>query len=374
MQNNKVKKIINFSVGEPSIGCFSSRLINRLLFLPSDMKEYYSYSDRAGLLSTRKIFIKRWGTPFSHVNKCFITHGTLGAIELIVRALKIDTMFVVEPTFADALNIFKSFKIKLRSIPLKLDGSIDFDSLNHLLSCLKDNGKNVGMYIVPTLNNPDGRCMDVEDRKKLVASCIKKKVICVEDDVYQELMYDDSSVPSLYELAGNEKNHMICRIFSMSKILMPGLRIAFVEANEEIVNLLVNNKLDFGFSPVSSYIAGRLLSDYKGVRDNIRKIKNELKEKNNYLRLLCMQNSINVNNPPGGYFLWIKIANVDEITLIKHANILGVKFTPGSNFYIKPKYNSIRICAATLNFKEIEIGVKRLRLAIDNASVNKVSK
>lgn len=367
MQNNKVKKIINFSTGEPSIGCFSSRLINRLLFLPSDIKEYYSYSERAGLLSTRKIFIKRWGTPFSHIDKCLITHGTLGAIELMVRALKIDTMLVFEPTFADALNIFKSFRTKLRAIPLKLDNSIDFDSLSNVLSDLKNKGKNVGIYIIPTLNNPDGRCLDVKDRKRLVTLCIEKKVICVEDDVYQELMFDNSSLPSLYELAGNEKNHMICRIFSMSKILMPGLRIAFVEANGEIVNLLVSNKLDFGFSPVSSYIAGRLLSDYKGIRDNIRKIKNELIEKNNYLRLLCMQNSISINNPPGGYFLWINISDVDEITLAKHANILGVKFTPGSSFYIKPKYNSIRICVATLNFKEIEIGVKRLRLAIDNA-------
>lgn len=366
------KNLIKFSSGEPSVDCLSSRLLKQLTMLGKDIPKYYSYAERAGLLSARKLFIELWGTPCSHIDKCLITHGTLGAIELIVRVLKPKVMMVIEPTFADAINIFKSYGISIKAIPLNNDKSINFKQLDNILSGFKKKKMIAGIYLVPTLNNPDGRCLDLVERKKFVNICLKTNTLCIEDEVYREFMYDKSTHPSLFELAGAETNHAICRILSMSKMIMPGLRVAFVEANEKIITSLVENKLDFGYSPIACYVAEKFMGDRDGIRITIDKIRKRLVVNNNYLKQMCRESGIVVNDPVGGYFLWADLGRIDERKLIETAKKLGVDFAPGYIFYADPMFGSIRLCASMLSRPEIKTGVKRLKQAIDIVSATNI--
>lgn len=355
-----MENIINFSDWQPSYDLFPIKLRKELSFNYKDITKFYPYSPKAWLISTRRAFIKRFGWKTSHIDNCLITNGTLWWIELIVKSLKFGIMIVDEPTYADAIDIFKKYWINMVCIPKGKLWDINFDSLEKILLKYSKKNINIWMYIIPTLNNPDWKCLNIAERKKITALCIKYNVYCMEDDAYAYLINDSWYLPSLYKIAWNIKKHRIIRLLSLSKILMPGLRASFIEANKNIINILLENKLDYGYSPLDCYIVERLLSNTQWIEDGILMIKEKSKDCINYLVDVFKKNNININLPLGGYFLWINLWNKNISELEKIAFKKKIRFTNWSNSFIKNKSNFIRICPMKLSKRDMKIWALKL--------------
>lgn len=361
MFNIDTDSVIRFSIGEPSKEYMSPRLLEHLQLLKSDTETFYPYSEKAGLLGAREAFIERWGTPFSHPDKCLITHGTLGALELITRVYKPNVILIDEPCFAEALSVFRAYGAQLKNIPRTDGGVIDFERLKAIIETIP----RIGIYLVPTLNNPDARCLGLDERKRIAEICLATGILCIEDAVYQELLFDRRPMESIYELTGNRKHHLICRIMSLSKMVMPGLRVAFLEASPAFFKELVNNKLDYGFSPVVCCLAEKLLKDRLGIEENLSIIKSKLKEGISYLRQLCIENDFQVNNPLGGYFLWLQFNyDLSGDLLQKASKMFQVDFTLGNKFYLNTAKTSIRLSVGQLSRGQMKEGIVRLKNAI----------
>ncbi len=355
-----MKNIINFSDWQPSYDLFPIKLRKELSFNYKDIKTFYHYSPKAWLISTRKTFIKIFGWKNSNIDNCIITNWTLWWIELIVKSLGFGIIIIDEPTYADAIDIFKKYWIKIICVPRDKFWNINFKLFGETLLKYHKKKINIWMYLIPTLNNPDWKCLNIVERKKITALCIKYNIYCMEDDAYAYLINDSWNLPSLYTIAWNKKSHRIIRLLSLSKILMPGLRISFIEANKDITDILLKNKLDYWYSPLDCYIAERLLSNIKWIKDWIWLIKKKSDDYIKYLVDIFKKNNININTPLGGYFLWINLGNKNILELEKIALKNNICFTNGNNSFIQNKYNFIRICPMKLSKRDMKIWALKL--------------
>ncbi|WP_236622495.1 aminotransferase class I/II-fold pyridoxal phosphate-dependent enzyme [Thermus tengchongensis] len=82
----------------------------------------------------------------------------------------------------------------------------------------------------PLLPKPLGRPHAPKARKRLLEMVMAQGLVVVEDDAYRELYFGESRLPSLFELAREAGYPGVIYLSSFSKILSPGLRVAFAVA------------------------------------------------------------------------------------------------------------------------------------------------
>ena len=87
------------------------------------------------------------------------------------------------------------------------------------------------IYVIPNFQNPSGRTWSLERRKKLMELANKYDVAVLEDNAYGELIYEGERLPSLKSM---DTEGRVIYLGSFSKILSPGLRVAWICATSEI--------------------------------------------------------------------------------------------------------------------------------------------
>lgn len=98
------------------------------------------------------------------------------------------------------------------------------------------------LYLVPTFNNPTGRCLSLRNRRRLVRLARHQNILLVADDVYQLLHYSPTAPPppplrqvALQEGAGD----CVVSLGTFSKLLAPGLRLGWIEGPEPLVEVRI---------------------------------------------------------------------------------------------------------------------------------------
>ena len=96
------------------------------------------------------------------------------------------------------------------------------------------------IYVVPNFNNPTGATLSLERRRQLVEIAARAGVPIVEDDPYGQLRFEGEPLPSLLALAAGAggRQHTAGRVIylsSFSKILAPGLRLAWAVADPQVI-------------------------------------------------------------------------------------------------------------------------------------------
>ena len=61
------------------------------------------------------------------------------------------------------------------------------------------------LYTIPTFQNPSGRTLSLERRRRLAELAAERKLLVLEDDPYGLVRYDGEPLPSVFELAGGEQ-------------------------------------------------------------------------------------------------------------------------------------------------------------------------
>ncbi|MCQ4112237.1 aminotransferase class I/II-fold pyridoxal phosphate-dependent enzyme, partial [Megasphaera sp. SC8-1] len=96
----------------------------------------------------------------------FITSGSQQGLNYISKGLIEEGDIVVceTPTYVGAIDSIKSYGPRIVGIPMDNDG-INLDKLEDVLKQYKDKVKFI--YLIPDFQNPSGRCMSIEKRKKI---------------------------------------------------------------------------------------------------------------------------------------------------------------------------------------------------------------
>ncbi len=107
-----------------------------------------------------------------------------------------DVIICESPSYLGALNAFKAYQPKFVEITMDEDGMI----IEELEKALEQNPNVKFIYTIPDFQNPSGRTMSLERRKKLLELAYKYNVPVVEDNPYGELRFEGEILPCNKEL------------------------------------------------------------------------------------------------------------------------------------------------------------------------------
>ena len=261
-------------------------------------------------------------------NNIVITNGSQQSINLIARCLvkDNDVIFMEQPTYFGAIDIFKKRNIKLIGITLNEDGL----NLKELESKIKKYSPRL-IYTIPTFNNPTGYSWSDKNRKEFLNIINKYNILVIEDDPYSLINLTNKKYKSLYEL-NNGKN--IIYLGTFSKVISPSIKVGYIISNESILNKILDYKKSYDLC-TNTFIQYVVL-DYLKSNNLYEKMQKKIKK---YKKLL--KNSIkNVKNnykidyftkSKGGLFYLVKFKD----------NIENDEFENGSIYYINKKVNNI---------------------------------
>ena len=95
------------------------------------------------------------------------------------------------------------------------------------------------IYTMPTFHNPTGATMPLERRRALLAVAGRQSTPIVEDNLFDQLYYDQPPPPSLKAL---DRDGLVLALGSASKIIGAGLRLGWLVAPPQTIEQVARLK------------------------------------------------------------------------------------------------------------------------------------
>ena len=298
------------------------------------------------------------------VDNVMIATGSIQGVDLMGKLFleKGDAVVVGDPTFLTALQAFSFYRVNFPTVPLDEDGML-VDQLPALLE--RSNAKFI--YVMPTFQNPTGRTLSLERRRRLVEIADHYGVPIVEDDPYCELRYDGEDIPPLKVLSTGDN---VIYLGSFSKTFSPGMRVGFVMAPAAIMEKLVWAKQAADLH--TSALPQRIIHEFlrRGLLDpHIQTIITNYRRRRDAM-IAAMESffpaDVCWDRPDGGIFLWVTLPlGLDAQQMFDDAVSEKVVFVPGACY--SPDgglQNTMRLNFSANTEERITQGIERLARVI----------
>jgi 2-aminoadipate transaminase len=301
------------------------------------------YSTTEGYLPLRQMIARHTGRYAVEVtaDNILITSGSQQALDFIGRLFinRGDYIVVESPTYLGALQAWNAYGAQYISVRTDEDGMI----VDELEEALRKGPKFI--YVLPNFQNPSGSTMSLERRQKLVEMADRYGVPIVEDDPYGQLRYEGEHLPSVVWLDsqyrgpnGGHYSGNVIYLSTFSKLLAPGLRLAWVIAPPEVIRKFVMAKqaADLHTASFNQYVAyevgkGGFLDEHVKV---IRQVYKERRDVMLEMMSEMFPPEMRWTHPHGGMFLWgIMPEGIDGAEVLKSALERKVAFVPGAAFH-----------------------------------------
>lgn len=329
---------------------------------PIDALQYGVSEGYTPLRNTVSKWMKQREDIGREFDDLIIVSGATQVMDLTTKVLcnEGDTVICEEPSFIGSLNCFRSYGCKLKGIPVEADG-MNIDALEKALK-ETDNAKFI--YTIPNFQNPSGATMSFEKRKRLYALAKQYGVMILEDNPYGDLRVEGDKIPTIKSM---DNDGIVIYAGSFSKILSPGLRVAYCIAPKEVLAKMTVGKqaADVHTPCLNQMIVDEWFKKYD-VEAHITKIQGIYKKK---LELMCdcidreLGDFVEYVRPEGGLFIWCKLPDdVNMTEFVKKAVEKKVAVVPGNAFLTDENAETqyIRLNFSTPTDEGIINGVKAL--------------
>ena len=358
---------INFGIGQPSADLLPVDLIKQAsesffdLAQPFELNYGVLQGDERFLDSLAGFLTAGYGETASS-DELFVTGGSSQGLDLVsmVFANPGDTVFVEEPSYFLAFQIFRDHGLNIVGIPVDEDG-LCVDALQQALATHKP----AFLYTIPSYHNPGGHCTTTARRRQIVELADKHDFLIVADEVYQLLHYNGAPPPAFGTMADSDR---VVSLGSFSKILAPGLRLGWIQTSARLRSkIMAGGFINSGGSVnhISSHIVRQAI-DNGSLDVHIRKLRKVYRG-----RVAAMDDALHEHfggiaewkRPDGGYFFWLRFdESVNTTPLRKKAPELETGFQAGATFSTKGRFNNYaRICFAHYGEDDIREGIVRMR-------------
>jgi 2-aminoadipate transaminase len=367
-----IPDLISFAGGFPAPATFPKQMLGELFQEVVEQEGYdvlqYGASEGDTLLKRELL---KWDGYELSPQEMLVTVGATNAIYYIGKTLLDpgDVVLCEGPSFLGSLVTFDALQAELHSVPMDAEG-IDLNILEAGVKELRAAGKKIKfLYSIPDFQNPAGITMSLRRRRELLGFCLTHQIPIVEDNPYSRLRFRGKDVPTLFRVAHDEYpgSGIVAEIVSFSKILGPGMRMAFVKGNRDLISKMESWQQKINITPdcVSQRVVARFLE--KGYmnphisticghyRPYLDKMLSELEAR--------MPDTVTWTKPEGGIFVWLTLpGHLDADELFHQAAQNKVAFIPGSKFYPQGQgqKNTLRLNFTYSTFSQIEEGIKRL--------------
>lgn len=362
---------INFGIGQPSADLLPVDLLRdaSLAFLDSAQNIELNYGVPQGDERFRHSLAGFLSCEYDadvNPDSLLVSAGNSQAIDLVatVFANAGDTVFVEEPSYFLAFQIFRDHGLNIVSIPVDENG-LKIEYLMQQLALHKP----AFLYTIPTFHNPGGQSLSHSRRLELLRLSVEHDFLIVADEVYHSLSYEGVPPPAF---GTHIEYGSVVSLGSFSKILAPALRLGWIQtAPRQIQRLLSSGQINSGGSlnHYTSHIV-RLAIDLGLQEKHLTTLREEYGR-----RAVAMNAALEKFfskdaqwlRPTGGYFFWLRFrADIDTAKFRDAASDAETGFQAGQNFSNAGALrNCLRLSFAHYDEFDIARGIKRLRGVFD---------
>ena len=312
--------MISFAGGLPAPEVFPVKefmaACNRVLLESGPQSLQYSTTE--GYLPLREMIVENAEMQGMRItpDNVLITTGSQQALDLIGKVFinPGDRVAVENPTYLGALQAWNAYGSEYVVVPIDDNGMM----IENLEETLRTGPKFI--YVLPNFQNPTGVSLSFERRMRLIELADHYGIPIVEDDPYGQLRYEGEFQPSIISMdyQYRENNNPpytgnVIYLSTFSKILAPGLRLAWVIAPQEVIRRLIQAKqgADLHTATFNQMVAYDVSKD--GFLDQQIKVIRQVYGEHRRIMLDALEEyfppSVKWTRPEGGLFLWITLPN-----------------------------------------------------------------
>ena len=356
--------LISFAGGNPAADSFPVADIREFSdkLLETDPVGMLQYSVTEGYGPLREAcrdFANRKWPVVKKSDEVIITSGSQQVIEFMAKLLcnEGDVVAVEEPAFLGAYNSIRSFGAVLRGVPLQPDG-VDLEALEAAFAA---EPKPKFFYCIPNFQNPTGYTTSAAKRKAIYELAVKYGVPVLEDDPYGALRISGEDVPPIKHF---DETGAVVYAGSFSKILCPGMRLAYCAGQPEFITKMVTAKQgsDVHTNVWAQRVCERMLRE-TDMNAHIARLQAIYREKADHMMAQLdekLSGAVSYVRPEGGMFIWAKLpgeAGAGEFARRCLEKKLAV--VPGSAFYTDSAVDQpfVRLNFSTPTKEQIDRGV-----------------
>jgi 2-aminoadipate transaminase len=298
-----------------------------------------------------------------------ITSGSQQALDLIGKIFinPGDRILVESPTYLGALQAWNAYGAEYVTVPMDKSGM----NTDVLEEALRTGPKFI--YVLPNFQNPTGVTLSLARRQRLIELADQYGVPIIEDDPYGQLRFEGEHLPSVVMMDHNfRESHDGCYsgnviyLSTFSKILAPGIRLAWVIAPREVIFKLVQAKQGADLHTATfNQIVAHEVSRGGFLDQHIKLIRDTYRERRDVM-LGAMDRffppEVDWTHPEGGLFLWGTLPkHLSSADVLKYAIEQKVAFVPGGPFHPDGSgHNTMRINFSNARPEMILEGIRRL--------------
>ncbi|MES2201759.1 MAG: PLP-dependent aminotransferase family protein [candidate division FCPU426 bacterium] len=303
-------------------------------------------------------------------SQILITNGSQQGIDLLGRILLDpgDLVGVENPAYLGALIAFNNFGARILPLPMDASGLIP----EALEDAIRQGRKPKLLYLTPSFQNPSGRLLTLERRRRVVELAVTHGILIIEDDPYGDINFGGPITP-LKALDATGRH--VVYLGSFSKIGSPGMRLGWAAGPQDLIMKMTTAKEsgDVCTNVLSQaigaeFLAGGHLSGH--LKNLVQVYRGRAAAMAAALRA---EGSLSFEEPLGGFFIWASLPKgLKSMDLFERAMAAGVAYVPGGSFFSQEGEgdSTLRLTFCTADEDKIREGVKRLSAVIQGASVN----
>lgn len=266
-----------------------------------------------------------------------VTTGSQQVMDLLARVLLDpgDVVVVEAPTYPGALHTFRNVGARFAQVPCD-DSGMQFEALDEVVRTVRrDAGSPPKLiYTIVNFSNPSGACLTEERRRRLVEYAASTGIPILEDDPYGDLRYVGAPLAPLF---GRDPASGVIHAGSFSKILAPGVRLAWAVGDADLIRRMAILKQ--GVDLCTSTLDQVLVAEYcrRGHLDrHLERMRDHYRVKRDAMADALARNLSGTpaiwHDPEGGFFFWLDLGQ-DSGPVFDRALEEGVAFLPGRVFF-----------------------------------------
>lgn len=328
--------------------------------MPASMGQYGMSEGEPELREAIAAEARALGVPCS-ASQVLVLSGSQQALDLASK-LYIDrgTQVLVEaPTYLAALQSFQLFGADCLAVPQEADGP----QLDALRQCLETN-RPAFAYLIPTFQNPSAVRYSEAKRDAVAALLDEFGVTLIEDEPYRELVFDEGGARPI---VSRMRKASWIYTGTVSKTLLPGLRVGFLIATPDLFPYLLRLKqsADLHTNRIGQWQALQWLGSER-YRGHLAELRGFYRLRRDAMQAALEEHFADLaswERPEGGLFFWLQLKQpLDTRTLLKPALEQDVVFMPGEPFFVDPDANHgyLRLNFSHVSPERLDEGVRRL--------------
>lgn len=270
-----------------------------------------------------------------------------------------DVVITENPSYLGAINAFRPYGAEFVGVDTDDDGMV----IEDLERVLEENPRAKLIYVIPNFQNPTGKAWSLERRERFMEVVSRYDVAVVEDNPYGDLRFKGEPLPHLRAL---DKKGQVMYLGSFSKILSPGMRVAWVCASPEVAKAVEELKEtnDLQSPELTQMLTYYYLSMFD-LEAHIKEIQEVYKERCELMVEMIKEYfppEIKYTDPEGGMFLWLELPEgLDSDAILDDAVAAGIAYIPGESFFsFDGVKNTIRMNFTMVKDQQIRDGIKTL--------------